>query len=82
VVIPFQYDAATYANEGLFAVKEVTTDGKWVFVNAQNQIVIPFQFDLMLNPFYSGVAIVTKTINGASKYFWIDKMGKCVKDCP
>lgn len=82
VIIPFQYDRVQFANDGLFAVKEAKKDGKWGFVNAQNQFIIPFQFDLMINPFYNGVAIVTTTINGASKFFSIDKTGKCVKDCP
>jgi hypothetical protein len=82
VIVPFQYTRVMFANDGLFAVQEGKTDGKWGFINAQNQIVIPFQFDMMINPFYNGVAIVTKTINGVSKYFSIDKTGKCVKDCP
>jgi hypothetical protein len=81
VIIPFQYNRVLYANDSLFAVQE-KVDGKWAFINTQNQITIPFQFDLMINRFYNGVAIVTNMINGASKFFSIDKTGKCVKDCP
>jgi WG containing repeat len=82
VIIPFQYASVEYANDGLFAAREAKMGGKCGFVNMQNQVVIPFQFDLMLNPFYNGAAIVTKTINGQPRYFYIDKTGKCVKGCP
>ena len=41
-VIPFQYDNMRRYNEGLCAVE---LNGKWGYINKQNEVVIPFIYD-------------------------------------
>jgi hypothetical protein len=60
--------------EGLAAAKKY---GKWGFINNNGDEVIPFIYDAVTS-FYEGKVLVIKN----EKYFYINKKGKCVKDCP
>jgi hypothetical protein len=62
-------------NEGLANV--AIDDAKWGYINTNLETVIPFEY-LFADPFKNGMARVNK--NGQD-WFYIDKTGKCVKDC-
>jgi hypothetical protein len=64
-----------FFNEGMANV--AIGDAKWGFINTKLENVIPFQF-IFAEPFKDGMAKVNK--NGHDWYY-IDKTGKCVKDC-
>ena len=65
-IIKPQYEAVNDFSEDLAAVKK---DGKWGYIDTENNIVIPFQFD-MAQPFSEGYAIVGKLSDGY--YEWAD----------
>lgn len=65
----------TLFNEGLANV--AIDDAKWGYIDTNLKNVIPFEF-IFAEPFKNGIARVNK--NGQDWYF-IDKSGKCVKDC-
>jgi hypothetical protein len=52
-------------------------DAKWGYIDTQLKTVIPCTY-LFAEPFRGGIARVNK--NGP-KWSYIDKTGKCVKDC-
>jgi hypothetical protein len=60
--------------EGLAAARKY---GKWGFVNNNGEEIIPFVYDAATS-FYEGKVLVIKN----EKYYYINKKGKCVKDCP
>lgn len=71
-----QYEDATTFNDGLLAVKK---DGKWGYVNENNDIIIPFEYDFAGN-FSEGLAVVGELnydtyYNKAYKVGFIDKQG-------
>ena len=55
VISPRYEDAAAFS-EGLAAVKK---DGKWGYINAENEVVVPFQYDLA-GEFSEGYAVVAQ----------------------
>lgn len=61
-------------NEGLAAVGR---DGKWGYINTKGKMVIPMKFGHG-NPFKNGEAQV---YSETGKWIWIDKTGKCIRDC-
>jgi hypothetical protein len=63
----------TYS-EGLF---NVSMNGKWGYVDVNNAIVIPFQYE-SATTFFQDSALVY--INETE--FYIDKKGRCIKNCP
>jgi hypothetical protein len=62
-------------NEGLANV--AIADAKWGYINTKLEEVLPFEY-MFAEPFKDGMARVNK--NGRD-FFYIDKSGKCVKDC-
>lgn len=72
IVIPFIYEMNTLDgwsfNEGLVPVKK---SGKYGFINEENEVVIPFEYD-GAGAFSEGFAVVTKF----GKYGYIDRYGK------
>jgi hypothetical protein len=62
-------------NEGLANV--AIDDAKWGFIDTNLKNVIPFEY-IFAEAFKGGMARVNK--NGRD-WFYIDKTGKCVKDC-
>ncbi|MDX2305442.1 MAG: protein kinase [Microscillaceae bacterium] len=71
--IPLKYDDFVNFQEGLAAVKLGT---QWGYINTRNQVIIPFRYERP-GVFNGGIALVT--LNG--KDIYIDKKGKCVRDC-
>ena len=63
-------------NEGMANV--AIDDAKWGYIDTNLKNVIPFQY-IFAEAFKGGMARVNK--NGKD-WFYIDKTGKCVKDCP
>ena len=63
-------------NEGMANV--AIDDAKWGFIDTNLKNVIPFQY-IFAEAFKGGMARVNQ--NGKD-WFFIDKTGKCVKDCP
>lgn len=61
-------------SEGLFNVRQ---NGKWGYIDTNNNIIIPFQYEYA-STFYLDSAEVT--LNGID--FFIDKKGRCIKNCP
>ncbi len=59
VVIQPQYEDARQFNDGLAAVKK---NGKWGYIDTDNKVVIPFQYDMAWN-FAEGKAIVMPEIS-------------------
>jgi len=55
-MIPRMYDSAKGFSCGLAPVK---LDGKWGYIDVDNNTIIPFQFD-KANSFYEDVAAVMK----------------------
>ena len=64
-----------FFNEGLANV--AIDDAKWGYINTKLEQVLPFEY-MFAEPFKGGMARVNK--NGRD-FFYIDKTGKCVKDC-
>ena len=62
-------------NEGLANV--AIDDAKWGYIDTNLKNVVPFEY-IFAEPFKGGMARVNK--NGKN-WFYIDKTGKCVKDC-
>jgi hypothetical protein len=62
-------------NEGLANV--AIDDAKWGYIDTNLKNVIPFEY-IFAEAFKDGMARVNK--NGKD-WFYIDKTGKCVKDC-
>ena len=62
-------------NEGLANV--AIDDAKWGYIDTNLKNVVPFEY-IFAEPFKGGMARVNK--NGKD-WFYIDKTGKCVKDC-
>lgn len=65
----------TLFNEGLANV--AVADAKWGYIDTKLENVIPFQY-VFAEPFKNGLGRVSDGQN----WFFIDKTGKCVKDCP
>lgn len=79
-ILPFEYqELGSYFSEGLIpAVK----NKKLGYVNAKNQIVIPFQYDykdFFKEKAYFNNGKAQVELNGKS--FYINKTGKCVEGC-
>ena len=73
-VIPPIYNDFQGFHEDVAAAKQ---GALWGYINRQNEVLIPFQFDRP-GIFKNGKAYVWK---GKNK-FWIDKNGNCIEDCP
>jgi hypothetical protein len=65
--------SSTY-REGLF---NVSLNDKWGYVDVNNNVIIPFQYGTATN-FYQDSALVFLN----EKEFFIDKKGRCIKNCP
>ena len=57
-----QYEEVTYFSEGMAAVKK---DGKWGYINASNEVVIPFMYDhaCIFSEGYALVAEIGDVVN-------------------
>lgn len=75
VVIPIKYQMAWSFKGNTGAVK---LENKWGFINKLGAFVIPLQFDYVDRDFDPVLAEVTKD----GKTFFINRKGKCVKNCP
>lgn len=75
VVIPIKYeDAWDFRNQ----ITRVQLRGQYGFLNKLGKIIIPIKFDKVYDFNNKGEALAK--IDG--KWFYIDKSGKCIKDCP
>lgn len=74
-LIPLKYDFINVFYEEMAGVK---IGEKWGFIDSNFNEVIPVQYDDSEGFFNNGVAKVTLK----KKSFYIDKTGKCVKNCP
>jgi serine/threonine protein kinase len=73
IVIEGAYTRANVFSEGLAAVQ---INGKYGFIDKMGNVIIKPTFDNAMM-FSNGEAYVYDT-----KWYYIDKTGKCVKDCP
>lgn len=69
-VIPAEYEGFEEPSEGLIGAKK---DGKWGFINAQNEWVIAPTYDRIYNGFKHGYAVA---MNEDYKYILINSIGK------
>jgi len=76
-VIPLEYDATGFFSSGLANVKK---GSKWGYVDASNKTIIPFKYE-RTDPF-SESSLQAGRVQLNKRFFYIDKTGKCVKDCP
>lgn len=86
LVIPFEYfipndSYFTQFSEGLAAVSSgLSEDNLDVgYIDKNGMVIIPFRYAFG-NEFENGNALVFPSFGG--KPFYINKQGKCVKDCP
>lgn len=70
IIIPAEYDFATYFSEGLSVVRK---NGKYGYINKNGELVIPFRYDYA-RPFRHGYA----KVQIGQKFYIIDKQGKRV----
>lgn len=68
-----QYENFANFSEGLAAVKK---GGKWGFIDKFNDLIIPYKYERP-GVFINGEAQVTKD----GKDFYINRRGKCVREC-
>jgi|GEM_PF-5375494 len=75
-VIPLEYDATGFFSSGLANVKK---GDKWGYVDATNNLVIPLKYE-RTDPFSESKMTAGRVLLN-KRFFYIDKSGKCVKDC-
>lgn len=75
-IIPLEsdYDDFYWFSNGLAGVKK---DEKWGYINEKGKVVINIEYD-RVSPFYDGLAIVQKQLDGKTKCGLINKYGKFV----
>jgi hypothetical protein len=82
VIIPFEYGVLSYFHEGL-AIASKDLNGKRGFINMKNKVTIPFKYD-DVEYFKNGTSKVTMYDDLTGLFetvFYINKKGKCVRDC-
>lgn len=78
--IPLQYESLEFFSEGLVAARQA---GKWGYLDMRGRTKIQFEYDAA-NSFRNGEAQVQYYVRSIelSKPFFIDKTGKCIRNCP
>jgi hypothetical protein len=81
ILLPAQYDAIGYFGSGFQSdyndLAPVKQEGKWGFINKNNELIVSFIYDSAEQSFFDSVYGSEIAIVGrGDKHYWIDKKGK------